>query len=73
MGDPMFDNHGFSVRHGCAAKPGIARRNSELGLDICEEKGTSQTQRPVSLQRAGYEDSALKPVASDPAAFGPSR
>jgi hypothetical protein len=24
-----------------------------------EEKGTSQTQRPVSLQRTGYEDSAL--------------
>ena len=34
---------GCSVRHSCAAKPKIARRSSELGLDICEE-GTSQAQ-----------------------------
>ena len=49
-------SNGFSVRQCCSAKLGIGAPEFGAWIGYCEEKGTSQTQRPVSPQRTGYEE-----------------
>ena len=42
-----------SIQEWLGYDPNVRQPGQEMG------KGTSQTQRPVSLQRTGYEDGAL--------------